>query len=90
MAIKNKNVDPIPEKFDSYEDAAEFWGTHDTTDYPEAFETIQYESSFQGRQYEIEIPEELLLSLRQKARQRGVTVNQLATTLLQQQIRALS
>lgn len=89
MAIKNKKIEPIPEEFGSYEEAAEFWGTHDTTDYPDAFETIQFESSFQGRQYEIEIPEELVLSLRQKARQRGVTVNQLATTLLQQQIRTL-
>lgn len=86
MAIKNKKTEPIPEEFDSYEEAAEFWDTHDTTDYPDAFETIRFEGSFQGRQYEIEIPEELLFSLRQKARQRGVTVNELAATLLRQQI----
>lgn len=90
MTIKKKDVDPIPEQFDSYEQAAEFWDSHDTTDYPNAFETIQFESSFQGRQYEIEIPEELILTLRQKARQRGVTVDQLATSLLRQQIRSLS
>jgi len=32
-----KRVDPIPEEFASYEEAAEFWDTHDTTDYPKLF-----------------------------------------------------
>ncbi len=86
MTNRKKAVDPIPKEFDSYEQAAEFWETHDTTDYLDDFEIIPYESSFQGRQFEIEIPEELVKTLRQKARQRGVTVNELATTLLRQQI----
>lgn len=38
---KKKRVDPILEEFDSYEDAAEFWDTHDTTDYPDAFRTLE-------------------------------------------------
>ena len=28
-----KKVDPIPEEFNSYEEAAEFWDTHDSTKY---------------------------------------------------------
>jgi hypothetical protein len=28
-----KKTDPVPKEFSSYEEAAEFWGTHDTTDY---------------------------------------------------------
>jgi hypothetical protein len=32
--MKNKKTtDPIPETFSSYEEAAEFWDTHDTTEY---------------------------------------------------------
>jgi hypothetical protein len=34
---KRKRVDPLPDEFSSYEEAAEFWGEHDTADYPEAF-----------------------------------------------------
>ena len=30
---KNKQRDNIPEKFDSIEAAAEFWNSHDVTDY---------------------------------------------------------
>lgn len=36
---KAKRVEPIPTEFASYEKAAEFWETHDTTDYPGAFRT---------------------------------------------------
>jgi hypothetical protein len=37
----DKRIDPIPEEFDSYEEAAEFWDTHDTTDYPDAFRSVE-------------------------------------------------
>jgi hypothetical protein len=33
MSSKPKQTDPLPEEFASYEEAAEFWDTHDTTDY---------------------------------------------------------
>jgi predicted transcriptional regulator len=36
-----KQVEPIPEEFTSYEEAAEFWDSHDTTDYPDAFRTVE-------------------------------------------------
>lgn len=48
MSDKRKQVDPIPEEFASYEEAAEFWDTHDTTDYPESFETVSVEAEFRG------------------------------------------
>ena len=34
MNNKQKQIDPLPDEFSSYEEAAEFWDTHDTTDYP--------------------------------------------------------
>jgi hypothetical protein len=33
MSKKAKQVDPIPDDFVSYEEAAKFWDTHDITDY---------------------------------------------------------
>ena len=46
MSNKQKQIDPIPEEFASYEEAAEFWETHDTMDYPESFETVTIETKF--------------------------------------------
>ena len=83
---KKKDVDPIPEEFDSYEEAAEFWGTHDTTDYPDAFGTVEVESELRGRRYEVELEEEVIRKLRAQARQKGVTVSRLASDLLREQL----
>ena len=83
---KKRDVDPIPEEFDSYEEAAEFWETHDTTDYPDAFHTVEMESEFRGRRYEVELEEEVIKKLRAQARQQGVTVSQLASDMLRENL----
>ena len=83
---KKKGMDPIPEEFDSYEKAAEFWDTHDTTDYPNAFRTTEVESEFRSRHYEVELEEEVIRKLRAQARQKGVTVSRLASDLLREQL----
>ena len=49
MSDKGKQGDPIPEEFTSYEEAADFWDTHDTTDYPDSFETVSVEAEFRHR-----------------------------------------
>ena len=49
---KKKTVEPIPEQFNSYEEAADFWDTHDTTDYPEAFRTVKVTAELKRRRYE--------------------------------------
>jgi predicted phosphatase len=81
-----RSREPIPEEFDSYEEAAEFWDTHDTTDYPDAFRTVEVESEFRSRHYEVELDEEVVRRLRAQARQKGVTVSQLASDLLREQV----
>lgn len=38
--MDKKQIESTPENFDSYEEAAEFWDTHDTTDYLDEFITV--------------------------------------------------
>lgn len=83
---KKKDVEPIPEEFDNYEEAAEFWDTHDTTHYPDAFHTVEVESEFRSRHYEVELEEEVIRQLRTQARQKGVTVSRLASDMLREQL----
>ena len=33
MTSKKKSAEPIPEVFSNYEEAAEFWETHDASEY---------------------------------------------------------
>jgi hypothetical protein len=79
-------IEVCPEEFDSYEEAAEFWDTYDTTDYPDAFRTVDVETTFRGRYYEIEIEADLAEVLQAHTRQKGVTVSNLASELLRQQL----
>ena len=84
MNNKDKTIDSIPEEFSSYEAAAEFWDTHDTTDYLDDFETIQIETQLQQRHFEVEIDEELIPILRQQAQQRGIQINQLVNEMVRE------
>ena len=82
----NKQIEPIPEEFASYEEAADFWDTHDTTDYPDAFKTVKVVSELRNRHYEIEIEADVVNALRKQAKQNGVKLSQLASQLLRQQL----
>ena len=83
---KKKHIDPIPEEFASYEEAAEFWDTHDTTDYPEAFSTVKVSTEFRGRHYEIELEPDVIRELRSRARRRGIRPGRLASDLLRKEL----
>jgi predicted HicB family RNase H-like nuclease len=87
MSDKQKQVEPIPEEFASYEAAAEFWDTHDTTDYLDSFETVAVEAELTSRRYEVEIDEELMKLLTAQAQSRGMAVSQLVREMLKEKIR---
>jgi predicted HicB family RNase H-like nuclease len=86
MNDKLKPIDPIPEEFASYGEAAEFWDTHDTTDYLDSFETVPLEAELQRRHFEVEIDEDLMQVLHQQAQQRGVGVRQLVNEVLREKL----
>jgi hypothetical protein len=87
MPNSGKRVDPIPNEFATYEDAAAFWDTHDTTDYPDAFQTVEVEEvALRQRRYEVEIDEDVLRMLQEQARKRELPISRLASDLLRQQL----
>ena len=53
MRDKAREVDSIPAEFGSYEEAAEFWDTHDTTDYLGSFETVPVHAKLKHRRFEV-------------------------------------
>jgi predicted HicB family RNase H-like nuclease len=87
MSDKRKQIDPIPEEFGSYEEAAEFWDTHDTADYLDGFETVAVEAELKRRRYEVEIDEELMKVLTEQAQKRGIAVSQLVSEVLKEKVR---
>lgn len=88
MDDKHKQIDPLPEEFGNYEEAAEFWDTHDTTDYPDNFETVAVESELKRRHYEVEIDEDLMKVLTEQAQKRGVAVSRFVSDMLREKFRS--
>ena len=86
MKHKKKQVEPIPDEFASYEEAAGFWDTHDTTDYPDAFQTVEVEAELRKRHYEVEIDEDVVNVLKERAQKLGIPLSRLVTDILRKQI----
>jgi hypothetical protein len=79
---RKKHIDPIPEEFASYDEAAEFWDTHDTTDYPECFRTVDLESEIsEGMKQDMsaildQIKPETAEMIAAEARAKGLSVDE--------------
>ncbi len=84
-----KERDELPDEFSSYEEAAEFWDKHDTTDYLDMSQPVEIVSEFRGRYYEIEIDASLADELRERAKGQGMTASHLASDLIKNQLALL-
>ena len=88
--MKNIKINAKPEEFSSYEEAAEFWDSHDTTDYPDDFKDIEVHAEFKRRYFEVEVDEEVMNALIKQAKTLGITEDRIANNLLRRQLLAAS
>lgn len=73
MTKDKASQDPLPETFDSFEEMAEFWDTHDLTDYEEYLTPIEVRVTAHPRhEYVISLSDTLNATLRQVQQQEGV------------------
>ena len=90
MSKKGKRVDPVPDEFSTYEEAADFWDSHDTTDYLEVFQDVRIDAEFRRRRYQVEVDEEVIKALREQAQKLGISVDFLANDILHKQIQKVA
>jgi predicted DNA binding CopG/RHH family protein len=85
---RKKDIEPLPEEFGSLEEAAEFWGSHDTMDYAEAFseQTLEVQGELHRRHWEVEVDEDLIPALRDRASKTGVSIQRMVSELLRRQL----
>ncbi len=82
---KKKTRDPIPENFESLEAAAEFWDTHDLTDYRDEFREVK-DVKIDLIPRRLRLEDELAERIGQLARKRGVSPETLVNLWLQQKL----
>ncbi len=85
---KSKNQrDPLPATFSSLEELAEFWDSHDTEEYPEAWREVEFRVTTHERRYpRITLEPKVLEQLESRARDLDVSLNVLVNRMLKESL----
>lgn len=84
--MDKKRPSVTPEQFRDYDEAADFWDNHDTTDSLDEFRTVDVGGELRERHFEVELEEDVVRALQSKAKEQGLSLSDLASTLLRQKL----
>ena len=90
MRKNNKKRDPIPEHFNSIEEAAEFWDSHDLADYWDLTREVEFEVDIQRRVFLTALEPELAKKLTECARKQGISTETLINVWLSERLAAVT
>jgi hypothetical protein len=86
MRKNSKKRDPIPSHFQSVSEAAEFWDTHDLTDYWDHTREVSFEVDIQRRVFLTALEPGLARKLTECARKQGVSTETLINVWLTEKV----
>lgn len=86
MQRQEEERDPLPDESASLEEIAEFWGSHDTTDYEDDFATVAAEFDIRKRHYEVEVREDVFQALRQRSSRLQTSVEEILDQMLRREL----
>mgnify|MGYP000350738565 CR=1 FL=1 len=75
-------------KSGSLQELAEFWDTHDLTDFEDQIYEVHFEVDIRSRKHYVAIDPDLITEVRRVARSRGLSTESLVNLWLQQQLQA--
>lgn len=85
MVKNNKGKrDPLPEQFNSAEEAGEFWDTHSGADYEEFMRAAHFDVDLKNHSTEVRVSDDVIRAVRKIARRQGVTSETLVNLWLQE------
>ncbi len=80
--------DPLPERFSSVSEAADFWDSHDLADYWEFTEAQEFEVSLDRTRHLVGLSPDLAKSIVAEARRRGLSSETLVNLWLAEKLRS--
>lgn len=86
MAKSKKKIDPLPDHFDSLEEAGEFWDTHSSADYEEYMIPVHFDVDLKSSVHEVRVVHELLDEVTKIARRQGLKTETLINVWLQEKV----
>ena len=82
--IRKESRDPLPRHFNSLEEAADFWDSHDSADYDEYFEDVDAEVDIKRKTYSISIDGALYDKVSAIAKKKHVPLETLVNRWIQE------
>jgi predicted DNA binding CopG/RHH family protein len=86
MGKSKKKIDPLPDHFNSLEEAGDFWDTHDSTDYEEYMIPVHFEVDLKRSVHEVRVVHEVLEEVTKIARRQGLKTETLINVWLQEKV----
>ena len=86
MKSTDKTIDPLPESFETEEQAGEFWDTHSLMDYQEHLEASDDTIEISERVFEVQIAEDVFTKLQQQAASLHQPVPKLVDEILRKEL----
>jgi len=87
MKDKNKVIDPLPDSFQTEEDAGAFWDAHSTIDYAEFLEPADDVIEIRGRVFEVQVAADIFQRLQKEATSLQQSVPKVVDQILRKQLR---
>jgi hypothetical protein len=86
MENKNKIIDPLPDSFETEEEAGEFWDTHSTMDYIEYLLPADDVIKIEKRVFEVQIAEDIFRKLREEAKSSHKSLPKVVDQILRKEL----
>lgn len=67
MKDRNRSIDPLPDSFETEEQAGAFWDAHSTADYEEYLEPVDDAIEIRDRVFEVQVAEDVFQKLLKEA-----------------------
>ena len=85
---RTKARDPLPEHFNTIEEAAEFWDTHSTADYEEYFKEVDCLFDIKKRTHFISIDGAVYDRIRAIAKKKRIPADKLVSRWIKEKLRS--
>lgn len=86
MGNTNRTRDPLPDSFETEEEAGAFWDTHSTMDYEEYLEPVKDVIEIRKRIFEVQVAEDIFQKLQKEAASLRQSVPKVVDEILREKL----
>ena len=86
MKSTDKTIDPLPDSFETAEQAGEFWDAHSLMDYQEHLEATDDTINISERVFEVQVAEDIFKKLQEQAASLHQTLSKVVDEILRKEL----